>query len=132
MVTSASTPVFTINASPFVMREFSLDMGNELVNRFLVGSEAVLIGDRTDQIAAKVEAKALTALNPYALAQSAALLPAEIQHGTVAGRISTFKVPRAQMQRPTGLENQNNILEWPLAMIAQPNVGDDQWTLALT
>lgn len=132
VVTSQATPVFKIANLSFVMREFSLDLGNALENRFLVGSESVRITDRTDQMAATVEAVPLTTFSPYALARSGAVVPVEIQHGTVAGRIARLEVDRAELQRTAGLQNQQNVVEWPLALVAQPLAGDDQWTLTLT
>ena len=55
-----------------------------------------------------------------------------LQQGTAAGLKATINVPRAQIQRPTGLENAQNIAEWPLRMVPLPDTGNDQWTLVLT
>jgi hypothetical protein len=132
LATSANTPVFTLDATAFVLRSFMLDLGNQIENRFLIGSEAVLITEKAEAIEAKVEAVALTTFDPYAKALSQATLALALTHGTAAGKIAALAVPTAQMQRPQGLENAQNILEWPLRLVPLPDAGNDQWTLTLT
>lgn len=132
LVTSARTPVFTIGGASFVMRQASLNLGNQVEGRFLVGSESILIVDRSEQIECTVEAVPVSTFNPIALAQAQTAVALGLQHGTAAGRIATLGVPAAQMQRLTGLEQSQMITEWPLRMVPQPVAGNDQWTLTLT
>jgi hypothetical protein len=132
-VNNVNTPTFTLKGQDMVMRSFMLNMGNQVEGRFLVGEEEILIVDRADNIDTKVKAKALAAaFNPYALALGEATLPIVLKHGTVAGNIAQIDVAKAQMQRPQGLENTQNIVEWPLRMIPVPTNGNDHWTLTLT
>lgn len=132
VATSVNTPAFSFNAVPLVMRSFALNLGNQVETRFLVRSESILITDRAETIEATVEAVPLATLNPYALARDQTTGALTLTHGTVAGKIATIAVPAAQLQRPSGLENQQNIVEWPLRMVPIPVSGNDQWTLALT
>lgn len=132
VATSVNTPTFTINAVAFVMRSFSLDLKNKVENRFLIGSEAVLITQREDMIATQVEAQPLTSFNPFSLAQDQTAVAVSLIHGTGAGNIVTLAAPAAQMQRPQGLENAQDIKEWPLSLMPLPTAGNDQWTLTLT
>lgn len=53
-------------------------------------------------------------------------------HGVGAGRICTLSVPAAQVLRPTGVEEQDGIVEWPLKFQPLPTSGNDQYTLAFT
>ena len=55
-----------------------------------------------------------------------------VAHGTTAGKIVTLTAPTAQMQRVQGLENAQNITEWPLRLVPLASSGNDQWTLVLT
>ncbi|WP_323036252.1 phage tail tube protein [Pararhodobacter sp.] len=130
--TTANTPTFTINSVAMVMRSFALAMGNQVEPRFLVGSDSVMITGRTDTIETTVEAKSLSAFNPFALAKASTPLPVSLVHGTAAGKIITLSVPTAQMQRLSGLEEQQGIKEWPLKLAPLPNAGNDQWTLTFT
>lgn len=129
---SANTPTFTVNAVPMVLREFSLNLGNAVEPRFLIGSEAILITDRQSAAEATVEAVPVTTLNPYTLARDATDVAVAITHGTGAGNIATLALPAAQLQRPEGLENAQNIAEWPLRFNVPPVTGNDEFTLTLT
>lgn len=132
VASKANTPTFTLNSVPMVMRSFALDLGNQVEPRFLIGSEEILIVDRKEAVQTTVEAVPLTVLDPYALALAQAEVPITLVHGRTAGRIATLSIPRAQMQRPEGLQNAQKIAEWPLRFAPLPNIGNDQWTLTLT
>lgn len=130
--TTANTPTFQMGGVDFVMRSFKLDLGNEVQNRFLIGSESVLITDKAEMVETTVEAVPLTTFDPYALAAAQSVVPINLVHGTDAGKIVTLNVPTAQMQRPQGLENAQNVVEWPLRLVPLPTAGNDQWTLTFT
>lgn len=132
VATTANTPTFTIGGTPFVMRSFKFAMGNAVERRFLIGAEAILITDRSESIETTVEAVPLTTFNPFDRAASAVPVPLTLAHGRSAGRIATLAFPTTQLQRPQGLENAQNIKEWPLRMAPLPATGNDQWTLTLT
>ena len=132
IVSSTFTPTFTVNGVAMVMRTFSLDLKNKVENRFLVGKEEVLITQREDMIAAQVETLSLATFNPFALAAAQTAVAINVVHGSGAGKIAMLAVPAAQMQRPSGMENAQDILETPLSLMALPVAGDDQWTLTLS
>jgi hypothetical protein len=132
VATKANTPVFTLNGVALVLRSLELDLANEVATRFLIGSESVLITQKSEKIAATVEAVLLTTLNPYALALAQTAVPVVLTHGVGAGKIATLNAPLAQIQRPSGVAQQQGIVEWPLNLVPQVNAGNDQWTLALT
>jgi len=132
VATKANTPVFTLNAQSLVLRSLELDLANEVVGRFLIGSEAVLITQKSEKMTATIEAVPLTTLNPYALALAQTAVPLVLTHGLGAGKVISLSAPLAQIQRPSGLANQQGIVEWPLTLIPQVNIGNDQWTITLT
>lgn len=132
IVSSTYTPTFTINAVPMVMRTFSLDLKNKVEPRFLVGKEEILITQREDMIATQVETMPLADFNPFVLAANATPVAVNLVHGTGAGNIATLNAPAAQMQRPTGIETAQDIMETPLSLMPLPVTGNDQWTLTLT
>lgn len=127
-----NTPVFTLGGVALVMREFTLDLGNQIETRFLINSESVMLVDRAEKVSVTVEAEAMGVINPYALAAAQATQAIVLQQGVAAGARATINVPMAQLQRPSGLEQSQNIVEWPLSLIPLPNAGNDQWTLVLT
>lgn len=132
IASKANTPTFTINAVPMVLRSFQMAFHNQVEPRLLVGLEEIVIVDRAEQISATVQAVPLTSFDPYALAAAQTLVPVSLVHGTQAGLITSFLAPTCQLQRLSGLENQQNILEWPLVLNPLPASGNDQWTLTLT
>lgn len=132
VASTANTPVFTMGGSAFVLRSFSMKMGNDVKPRFLIGAEKVLITDRSEAVEATVEGVPLTTFNPFQKALDQSDLALVLKHGTTAGKIAQIDVPKAQMQRPQGIEEKDGIVEWPLRLVPQPSTGNDQWTLTLT
>lgn len=132
LATSANTPTFTIAGTDLVARRVRLNLGNQVENRFLIGADNVVIVDRSDVIETTVEAVPLSSFNPFALAMNQTRVDVTLTHGATAGRIATLNAPTSQMQRPQGLENAQNVKEWPLRLVPLPADGNDQWTLTLT
>lgn len=132
VATKANTPVFTLDGQSMVLRSLEIDLANEIVTRFLIGSEGVLITQKAEKITATVEAVPLTTFDPYALALAQTTVPLVLTHGTVAGQTAMINAPLAQVQRPSGLAQNQGIVEWPLNLVPQVSSGNDQWTLLLT
>ena len=132
VASKTNTPVFTIGGTSLVMRQFALDLGNQIETRFLINSESVMLVDRAETIDVTVEAEPLTTINPWQLAVNQTQTPVIVQHGVTAGSRITINAPLAQVQRPAGVEENQGIAEWPLKLIPQQNAGNDQWTLAIT
>ena len=132
VATSANTPTFTLAGTALVLRSLSLNFGNTVSPRFLIGSESVIIEKISEMMEFTVEAVPLATLDPYLLAQQGTRSALSLVHGTGAGKVCTLSVPRTQLQRPSGVENQQGIVEWPLRGVPIPNAGNDQFTLAFT
>lgn len=132
IASSENTPVFTIAGANHVLRSLSLNFGNSVVGRFLIGSESIIIEDIEETVEMQIEAVPLATLNPFALAKDGTLSEIILQHGTVAGDRLTLTMPRCQFLRPSGLENQQGIVEWPLRAKPLPNAGNDQLTIVYT
>ena len=132
LATKVNTPTVTLDGTAFVTRSMMLNLANEVEPRFLIGAEEILIVDRADVLDTTVEAVPLTSFDPYQLALTQSTVPIVMTHGTIVGRIVTVNIPQAEMQRPQGLENAQNIVEWPLRFLPLPDVGNDQWTMVLT
>lgn len=132
IVSSSNTPTFTMGGTPFVLREAMLDLANAVEPRFLVGTERILITDHQNAFTARVEAVPVDDFDPYSLALAQTEVAVELVHGTIPGRVVGLSVPRAQLQRPQGLENAQDVVEWPLRMVPLATAGNDNWTLELT
>lgn len=132
VATTANTPTGSIGAYSPVIRSFSFDAGNKVTPRMLIRSESVIIPERSEMIDMVIEAPALATYNPFSLAAAQTSQAISLVHGTGAGKICTLSVPIAQVQRPTGLSEQDGVVEWPLKFIPLATAGNDQFTLALT
>lgn len=132
VVTSANTPIFTVAGTSLVMRNFAMNLGNQVEPRLLVGHESILIVDRAELVQTTVEAVPLTTYNPFAKAESQDDVAIVLTHGKTAGSRWTLTIPTAQQRRPASLDQGQNILEWPLEFTPLPDEGNDQWSLALT
>lgn len=131
-VSNATTPVFTIDGDDYVLRNFKLDVANDVQGRFLIGDERVIIVDKAEMLEFQMVAVPLTTLNPYNLAKAKTKVEVIITHGTEAGKIATIDIPALQIQRPSGLAEAQGITEWPLRGKPIPVSGNDQFTLTLT
>ncbi len=130
---AANTPTFTLAGVAMALRSLSFNAGVQVEPRFLIGAaDSMIVTAREELIEATVEARAMATFNPYARAAANERMPLVLQHGTIAGARAALNVPLAQLQRPTGVEQQQNIAEWPLRFVPQPDTGNDQWTLVLT
>lgn len=131
-VTKANTPSATIGGTAFVTRSFELDLGRQVERRLLIGKEEVIIADAKESLKMTVEAVPLATYDPFITARNQVEKAIQLVHGTVAGKIVTLDIPKAQQRRPSGYENQQNVVEWPLEFDPLPDEGDDQWSLTLT
>ncbi|QPL39388.1 hypothetical protein IT881_15215 [Erythrobacter sp. A30-3] len=131
VASKTNTPAFTIGGLDFVMRNFEMDLGNDVQTRLLVNQEAVRIVDKAESVRTRVEAVELDVYDPFTRAQQQTSTDIHLVHGTEAGRRVQFDIPSAQQLRLSGYENEQNVLEWPLGFTPLPQAGDDQWLLTL-
>lgn len=104
-VTNINTTPFTLHAFSGVMSEMSIDMGNEIVHRTLVGgSESVLLTDRKPSGSITIEATTIAAKDWFTIAKNATTGALAITHGTVAGRRVQITAPNVQLTKPTYAE----------------------------
>lgn len=131
VASKANTPTFTIGGAAFVLRDFELDLGNDVQPRMLIGQESIIIADREETLKVQVEAVALNVYDPFTVCKAGTKQAIVLAHGTVAGRKTRFDLPTCQQQMPT-YQEQQGILEWPLTFTPLPTAGNDQWKITLT
>lgn len=132
IASNANTPTFTLGGVSMVLRELGFNLGNDVQQRLLIGRETIEIVDRNEQITARVEALPLADFNPFSEAATSQRNALVLEHGTTAGKRFKLEAPQCTLARLSGYEQQQNVLEWPLALSPQPTDGDDQWTITLT
>lgn len=132
IATNANTPVFTIGGTAFTLRNYELDLGNDVQPRMLIGQERIIIVNRAERLRAQVEAVPLTTYDPFAKAETQDTAAVVIEHGTVAGRKIKIEVPYAAQARLANYAVEQEIVEWPLEFTPTPSAGNDQWKITLT
>lgn len=131
--TKVNTPTFTVNAVALILRSLSFNLGNTVEGRYLIGSEEILITDKSEKVEIVVEASLLATFNSFTLAAAQTQMPLVLLHGTVGGSKVQLNVPNMQMLRPGAPENRQGVIERTLMGIPQPTTtGNDQFTLVLT
>lgn len=132
IVTKKNVPVFTIAGATFVLRSYSLDLACDVQPRLLANDERILIVDRNELLSTTVEAVPLTTYDPFARAEDRTRQEVVIEHGTTAGKVTRITVPTAQQRRVSGIEQNQNIAEWPLTFRPLPSgAGNNQWKITL-
>lgn len=130
---STNTPALSIHGfASAVLNEFTLELGNQVVHRNLIGSESVIITDRNVTGKVVIEAVKVGAKNFFAAAKNSTLDAFTITHGTVAGNIITFAGLQVQLSNPT-YSDQDGIRMLNLDMIFTPtSAGNDEITITNT
>ncbi len=107
----------------------SLDMGNQVQPRFLIGSESVVQTDREITGQVVMEADTLAAVDWFAIARAHTKGALAVTHGLTAGNIVEFSADAVQIGRPTLGETQgilNNTL--PIMLTTS---GADEFTITV-
>lgn len=111
-----------------VAESLSLDLGNTLTPRFLIGAENILISDRSSTGTAVVEGKSLAEINWFDRALKRTRGPLSIVHGTVPGNIVEITAPAVEIGRPTQGQT-NGIVNYSLPLSLVPELGTDELKL---
>lgn len=131
-VSDANTD-FTIAATARVLRSFSLDAGNQVVPRHLVGQEEIMITDGSANGQFVIPSVALSAYNPFAAAIARTKAAVVLTHGTVAQNIVTVTVPLAQPRQGIQIGQTDGVEEWTVPYLAIPSSdGNDDYSIVCT
>jgi hypothetical protein len=125
-VLTGQTSAFSLHGfSTAVLQELSIDIGNTVTHRQLVGSEAVIITDRATAGKAVIEAVTVATKDFWTLSKNASLDALSIQHGNTAGNIVVIDAPKVQLSKPS-YSDSDNIRMLNIDLLFQPNSGNDE------
>jgi hypothetical protein len=127
-----NTPVFTLHGYSAVMETFSLDLGNMVEPRLLVGSESIEITNRETTGSTTLQADQVANIDWFAKAISRARGALAITHGLTAGNIIQIAAPAVEVGKPT-FGSSNNILNntLPLAFCPSASTGNDELSIVV-
>lgn len=124
------TPTCSLHGLALVAAEFSLDLGNEVVHRNIIGAEDVTIVRRRPRAEIVAEAVLPSVKNWHAIADAHTVGPLYIVHGTVAGNIVELFAPNAQILG-VSYEERDGILYTRLSLGMCASQGDDDFALTV-
>lgn len=125
LVVSKEATALTLHGWTAIAESFSLDLGNTVTPRFLIGDENMPITDRSATGTAVVEAKSLATVNWFAISQARTLGASSLVHGTTEGNIVEVTAPAVEIGRPTQGQT-NNIVNYSLPLLLTPVSGRDE------
>jgi len=130
-INNANTGTFSLHSVSASMVSFSLDIGNQVVYRNVVGNESVEITNRAVSGSCTIEAPTITAKDWFTTALNSTTGALQMVHGGTAGNIVTIDAPAAQVISPSYGDSDGIVtLEANLSLV--PASGDDEITITLT
>lgn len=125
---SKSNTTMTLHGWAAVAESLSIDMGNTLTPRFLIGDERIHVSDRRATGTAVVEARSLATVNWFDICQERTRGALSLVHGTTAGNIVEVDAPAVEIGRPTQGQTEG-IVNYSLPLMLCPVNGLDELTI---
>jgi hypothetical protein len=133
-VTKANTPTFTLHGYAAYCEALTLDMGNNIVYRNLIGDESILLTDRNARGNVVIEAPALASKDYFSAMEAHAgvtLGAVNCVHGTTAGNILTLAGSYVQLGN-VSMNNSDGVCTYAMDTVWTPSAGNDEVTLVAT
>ncbi len=123
---SKTNTTLSLHGLASVGESLSVDLGNSVEPRFLIGHESIQITNRNSTGSAVIEASLLAVKDWFQLAQARTRGALELVHGTVAGHIIKVESAAVEVGRPTQGETQGIVnYTIPLSFVAT-GTGDNE------
>lgn len=124
-VNKVNTPSMTLHGVSAAMQSLSIDMGNQIVYRNLIGSESVIMTNRRASGQTSIEMVAV-AINAWHEAVRLGTLAAfSVVHGVSAGAIIQIDAPKVQLTNPQYADS-DGIAMINLGLDLSPDAGNDE------
>ncbi|SHL49731.1 phage tail tube protein [Halomonas caseinilytica] len=130
-VNKQNTGTFSVHGYAACGESLSMELGNEVVHRNLIGCEKVFITDRAATGEINVEAPNIGTKDYFAAVEShQGFTPGAINlvHGTTPGNIVQFDAPKTQLSSITS-QDSDGIVHYQLGARYLPDAGNDEFTL---
>lgn len=125
---SKANTTFSLHGHAGACEGVSMDLGNQIEPRLLIGAESIELVDRMMTGNATMEAVSLATKNWFQIAQAHTTGALAAQHGTLAGNIVKFEAPAVQIGRLNYGETQK-IVNNGLPLMFQPVAGNDEFVI---
>lgn len=127
-VNKANTTDFSVHGHAGCGQSLSINLGNTVAHRHLIGCENVQITDRAIMGSVEVEAPSLATKNYFELMESHEIVqlgPITMLHGTKPGNIVEFSLPKTQLSTISRSDS-DGIVHYAMDVRALPDLGDDE------
>lgn len=130
-VTHANTSALSLHGADLSFQSLTIDLAVNTVKHQIVGQPTShLITDRQPTGTAVVEEPALSTLNLYDKAKTAAQGAMAVTHGKTAGNIIEFTAPKVRSGSPTE-QDQNGVQMLSLPLGIDPDTGNDELVITV-
>ncbi len=127
---SSANTTMDLHGWSSVAESLSINLGNTVTPRFLIGSESVIISDRKTTGQAVVEATSLATINWFVRALDRSRGALELIHGKIGGNIVQLDGPAVEIGKLTQGQT-DNILNYTLPLSFCPVEGRDEFTITI-
>lgn len=122
---SSANTAMSLHGWSSVAENLTIDLGNQVTPRFLIGSESVIISDRRTTGQAVVEATSLATINWFERALDRSRGALELIHGTTAGNIVEINAPAVEIGKISQGQT-DGILNYSIPLSLCPVTGRDE------
>ncbi|SLN38081.1 hypothetical protein AQS8620_01420 [Aquimixticola soesokkakensis] len=130
LVVSKAATVMALHGWAAVSESLSVDLGNTLTPRFLIGDERIKVTERSSTGTTVVEARHLADIDWFAKARSRERGALSLIHGKDAGNIVEISAPAVEIGRPTQGET-DGIVNYSLGLSLCPVAGTDEMKITV-
>jgi hypothetical protein len=124
-VNKVNTPSMTLHGISAAMQSLSIDMGNQIIYRNLIGSETVEMTDRKATGQTSIEMVPVATYAWHEAVRLGTLLPFSVVHGVGSGKIVQIDAPKVQLLNPQYADS-DGIAMINLGLDLQPDSGNDE------
>jgi len=130
IVASKKNTTMSIHGWNAVAESLSIDLGNKLEPRFLIGDERIVIPDRKATGSAVVEARSLATINWFERARNKTRGLVKMTHGETVGNIVEVECSAVEIGKPSQGQTQG-IVNYTLPLAICPTAGLDELTITV-
>lgn len=130
-VNNANTTPVTLDSYAGVFSSMSLDVGNSMKYRNLVGAEYVVFMDRQSKGSIQMETPLIGTKDYFTIVNAATLKALSVTHGTTGGNKVTIAANNCQLTSPQ-LSDQDGISMLQVGLEVQPSsAGNDEFSITV-
>lgn len=130
LIVNKANTVMSLHGWSAIAQSLSIDLGNTLTPRFLIGDEAIRVTDRSTTGTAVVQASSMADIDWFAISRARTRGALSIAHGTVAGNIVDVAAPAVEVDEPSQSQT-DKVVEYSLPLEICPSAGLDELTITV-